>query len=117
MDAIKEPVLEKRGSGKDIILLSARFLSDKKLDPSAKNRIESGGIVQLRFRGRKFGVGFRKAAGDEFVGRVFHFENSPKALEGLPLDGFINFHEENIFGYDPAEPRKSSKSSSKAKLD
>ena len=100
MDVIKELPLEKRGIGKDIILLAAYSLSDKKLDPSARSRIEPGGIVQLRFRGQKIGVRVMKAAGNEFVGRIFHLE-SPKALEGLSLDGFIKFHEENIFGYDP----------------
>ncbi len=64
-------------------------------------RIEPGGIAQIRFRGRRIGVRIMKAAGNEFVGRLFHFEGNVKALEELSLDGFIKFHEENIFGYDP----------------
>jgi hypothetical protein len=101
MDGIKEPDLEKREPGKNIIPLDGYSLSDKKLDPSTTGMIEPGGIVRLKFRGRRIGVRITKAAGSEFVGGIFHFENPGQALEGLSLDGFIKFHEENIFGYDP----------------
>jgi hypothetical protein len=101
MDEIKEPDLEKRGAGKGSILLAGYSLSDKKLGPSTTGMIEPGGIVQLRFRGRRIGAKITKAAGNEFVGRIFHFGSQQKGLEGLSLDEFLKFHEENIFDYDP----------------
>jgi hypothetical protein len=118
MDGIKEPELEKRKPDKSIIPLDGYSLSGKKLDPSTTDVIEPGGIVQLKFRGSRIGVKITKAAGNEFVGRIFLFESPNKVLEGLSLDGFIKFREENIFGYDPPMKdwgsRKPNRSSSKS---
>jgi hypothetical protein len=41
------------------------------------------------------GVKITKAAGNEFVGRIFHFESPRKILEGLSLYRFIKFSGEN----------------------
>ncbi len=99
LDVIKAPDLEKREP--DIILLAGYCPPDKKLEPSTGCRIEPGGIAQLRFQGRRIGVRIMKAGGNEFVGRISDLDSPSNGSEGLSLEGFIKFHEENIFGYDP----------------
>ena len=62
---------------------------------------EPGGIVQLRYRGRRVGARITKAAANEFVGQILSFETSKPKFGDLTQNDFIAFREENIFGYDP----------------
>jgi hypothetical protein len=62
--------------------------------------IEPGGIVQLRYQGRKVGIQITKAAAHEFVGKIISFENSKDNFAELTIGNYISFKEENIFGYD-----------------
>ena len=108
MDVIKEVVLEKRETGKDIILLTGHSLSEKEMNRLTTGMIEPGTNVWLKFRGRRIGVKITKAAGYEFVGRI-SFIDPPNIISGgLSLDEFIRFREENIFSCD--SPRKDGKS-------
>jgi hypothetical protein len=98
------PDFEKREPGKNFTLLDEKN-HHKGLQHPGAVLIEPGGIVKLRYRGRRVGVRITKAAANEFVGQILSLENSKGKLEGLTLNGFIAFREENIFGYDP--PAKS----------
>jgi hypothetical protein len=100
MIEIARPDLEKRDPGKDIILL------DEKSHPGGSQNpgtvlIELGGIVQLRYRGRRVGARITKAAANEFVGQILSFETAKPKFKDLTQNDFIAFQEENIFGYDP----------------
>jgi hypothetical protein len=73
---------EKRDPGKSIALL------DEKSDQRGGHNpilIEPGGIVQLRYRGRKVGARITKAAANEFVGQILSFENAKEKFENLTL--------------------------------
>jgi hypothetical protein len=67
--------------------------------------IEPGGIVQLRYRGRRVGARITKAAASEFVGQILSIETSKEEFKDLTQNNFITFCEENIFGYDPPGKR------------
>ncbi len=96
------PDLEKRNPEKNIILLDEYSHPKGSKNPGAV-LIELGGIVQLRYRGRRVGARITKAAPNGFVGQILAFENSKEKFEDLTLNKFIAFREENIFGYDPPE--------------
>jgi hypothetical protein len=104
MTEVINPDLGKRDPGKSII-----FLDEKNNQKRGYNLgtilIELSGIVQLRYRGRRVGVRITKAAAHEFAGQILSLEKSKGKFEGLTLNGFIAFREENMFGYDP--PAKS----------
>lgn len=104
MTEVIRPVLEKREPGKSFILLDEKK-NHKGLQNPETVLIESGGIVQLRYRGRRVGARVTKAAVNEFVGQILSFETSIQKFEDLTQNDFIAFREENIFGYDP--PAKS----------
>jgi hypothetical protein len=95
---------EKREPGKSFNLLDENN-HHKGVQNPATVLIEPGGIVKLRYRGRRVGVRITKAAAGEFVGQVLSFETSKGKFEDLTPNDFIAFREENIFGYDP--PAKS----------
>ncbi len=99
MTEVIRPHLEKREPVKSIILLDENHHKGQQ-DP-ATVLIEPGGMVQLRYRGRRVGARITKAAANEFVGQILSFENSKGKFEDLTLNDFIAFREENIFGYDP----------------
>jgi hypothetical protein len=102
MTEVLRPEFEKREPGKSIALL------DEKSDQRGGHNsilIEPGGIVQLRYRGRRVGARITKAAANEFVGQILSFETSKTKFGDLTQNDFIAFREENIFGYDP--PAKS----------
>jgi len=103
MTEVIRPDLEKREPGKS-------FLLDEKnhhrgLQNLGTVLIEPGGIVQLRYRGRRVGARITKAAVSEFVGQILSFDNAKSKFEDLTQNDFIAFREESIFGYDP--PAKS----------
>ncbi len=104
MTEVISPALEKRERRRGLNLLD-----EKKPYKGFQNPgtilIEPGGIVQLRYRGRRIGARITKAAPNGFVGQILSFENSKEKFEDLTVNGFIAFREENIFGYDP--PAKS----------
>jgi hypothetical protein len=100
-DAIN-PDLEKREPGKSFVLLEETNLHKGAQNPRTL-MIEPGGIVQLRYRGRRVGVRITKASAHEFVGQMLSLENSKEKFEDLALNDFIAFQEENISGYDPPE--------------
>jgi len=104
MTEVITPDFEKRDPGKNFILLDEKN-HHKGLQHPGTVLIEPGGIVQLRYRGRRVGARITKAAAHEFAGQILSFENSKGKLEDLTLNDFIAFREENIFGYDP--PSKS----------
>jgi hypothetical protein len=104
MTEVFKPDLEKREPGKSFNLLDAKN-HDKGVQHPGTTLIEPGGIVQLRYRGRRVGARITKATGNKFVGPVISFESSKAKFEDLTLNDFIAFREENIFGYDP--PAKS----------
>ena len=85
------------------------MLDEKNLHKGLRNPgtvlIEPGGIVQLRYRGRRVGARITKAAPNEFVGQILSFETSKPKFEDLTQNAFIAFREENIFGYDPPAKR------------
>ena len=98
MTEVLRPEFEKREPGKSIALL------DEKSDQRGGHNsilIEPGGIVQLRYRGRRVGARITKAAANEFVGQILSFETSKPKFGDLTQNDFIAFREENIFGYDP----------------
>jgi hypothetical protein len=99
-----KPDFEKRDPGKSITLLDEKN-RHKGAQVSGTVLIEPGGIVQLRYRGRRVGARITKAAVHEFAGQILSLENSKGKFEDLTLNDFIAFREENIFGYDP--PAKS----------
>ena len=104
MTEVIRPELEKREPGKSFILLDEKNHYKGLQNPGAV-LIEPGGIVQLRYRGRRVGARITKAAVNEFVGQILSFETSKPKFEDLTQNDFIVFREENIFGYDP--PAKS----------
>jgi len=104
MTDVLKPDLEKREPGKSFILLDEKN-HRKGLQNPGTVLIEPGGIVQLRYRGRRVGARITKAAANEFVGQILSLETSKGKVEDLTLKDFIAFREENIFGYDP--PAKS----------
>ncbi len=98
MTEVLNPDLEKREPGKIFILLDEK--NHHRGNPGTP-LIEPGGIVQLRYRGRRVGAKITKAAANEFVGQILSFETSKPKFEDLTQNDFIAFREENIFGYDP----------------
>ena len=104
MTEVLRPDLEKREPGKSFILLDEKT-HHKGLQYTGTVLIEPGGIVQLRYRGRRVGARITKAAASEFVGQILPFETSKPKFGDLTLNDFIAFQEENILGYDP--PAKS----------
>jgi len=104
MTEVIRPDLEKREPGKSFIFLDEKN-HHKGLQNPGTVLIEPGGIVQLRYRGRRVGARITKAAVNEFVGQILSFENANERFENLTLNDFIAFREENIFGYDPPEKR------------
>ena len=104
MTEVIRPDLEKRDPGKSFILLDEKN-NHKGLQNPGTVLIEPGGIIQLRYRGRRGGARVTKAAASEFVGQILSFETSKPKFEDLTQNDFITFREENIFGYDP--PAKS----------
>ena len=104
MNEVIRPDLEKRKPGKGIILLDEKDYRRGGIDPGTV-LIEPGGIVQLRYRGRRVGARITKAAANEFVGQILSFETAKPKFEDLAQNDYITFQEENIFGYDP--PAKS----------
>jgi hypothetical protein len=103
MTEVLKPDLEKREPGKSFILLDEK--THKGLQNPGTVLIEPGGIVQLRYRGRRVVARITKAAAHEFVGQILSLETPKGKVEDLTLNDFIAFREENIFGYDP--PAKS----------
>jgi len=104
MTEVIRPDLEKRDPGKSFILLDEKN-NHKGLQNPGTVLIEPGGIIQLRYRGRRGGARVTKASASEFVGQILSFETSKPKFEDLTQNDFITFREENIFGYDP--PAKS----------
>ncbi|MBP1713420.1 MAG: hypothetical protein H6Q42_1623 [Deltaproteobacteria bacterium] len=104
MTEVIRPDLEKRDPGKSFILLDEKN-NHKGLQNPGTVLIEPGGIIQLRYRGRRGRARVTKAAASEFVGQILSFETSKPKFEDLTQNDFITFREENIFGYDP--PAKS----------
>ncbi len=100
MTDVIRPGFEKRDPGKSIIFLDEKNRHKEGQDPGAV-LIELGGIVQLRYRGRRVGARITKTATHEFAGQILSLETAKEKLEDLTLNGFIAFREENIFGYDP----------------
>ena len=100
MTEVLKPDLEKREPGKSFVLLDEKT-HHKGLQNTGTVLIEPGGIVQLRYRGRRVGARITKAAANEFVGQILSFETSKPKFEDLTQNDFIAFREENIFGYDP----------------
>jgi hypothetical protein len=92
--------LEKREPGKSFILLDENnpYKGPQNIGPVM---IEPGGIVQIRYRGRRVGIKITKAAAHEIVGEIISLENAKEKNEDVAMDDFILFQEENIFGYDP----------------
>ena len=101
MTEVIRPDLEKREPGKKSSSCSMRRTITKELQNPGTVLIEPGGIVQLRYRGRRVGARITKAAANEFVGQILSFETSKPKFEDLTQNDFIAFREENIFGYDP----------------
>ena len=97
---IKEPKLESRKNGNSFFLLD-NYKPGRGIETLSTVTIEPGGIAQAKYHGRRIGVRITKAAGNEFLGKVFAFEYSSEKFEDLAVDDLIKFYEENIFGYDP----------------
>ena len=97
---IKEPKLESRKNGKTFFLLD-NYKLGREIETLSTLTIEPGGVAQAKYQGRRIGIRITKAAGNEFVGKIFAFEYPSEKFEGLAVDDFIKFYEENIFGYDP----------------
>ncbi len=104
MADVIRPDLEKRKPGKNFILLDEKN-NHKDLQNPGTVLIEPGGIVHLRYPGRRVGSRMIKAAENEFDGRILSFENAKEKFENPPLKDSIAFREENIFGYDPPGER------------
>ena len=100
MTEVVSPEFEKREPRKNFTLLDEKN-NHKGLQNPGTVLIEPGGIVQLRYRGRRVGARITKAAANEFVGQILSFETSKPKFEDLTQNDFIAFREENIFGYDP----------------
>ncbi len=97
---IKEPKLESRKNGISLFLLD-NYKTGTGIEISSTLIIESGGIAQAKYQGRRIGVRITKASGNEFVGKIFALEYPIEKFEDLAVNDLIRFHEENIFGYDP----------------
>jgi hypothetical protein len=67
MNEVIKPDLEKRKPGKNFTLLDEKNHHKEDQNPRTV-LIEPGGIVQLRYRGRRVGSRVTKAAANEFVG-------------------------------------------------
>ena len=104
MTEVIRPGLEKREPGKSFNLLDEKN-NHKGLQNPGAVLLEPGGIVQLRYRGRRVGARITKATTNEFAGQILSFETSKPKFEDLTKNDFIAFREENIFGYDPPEKR------------
>ena len=100
MTEVIRPEFEKREPRKNFTLLDEKNNHEGVQNPGT-TLIEPGGIVQLRYRGRRVGARITKTATHEFAGQILSLETSKEKLEDLTLNGFIAFREENIFGYDP----------------
>ena len=100
MTEVIRPDLEKREPGKSIILLDEKN-HHRGLQNPGTVLIEPGGSVQLRYRGRRVGARITKTAANEFVGQILSFETSKPKFQDLCQNDFIEFREENIFGYGP----------------
>jgi hypothetical protein len=100
---IKEPELEKRESDKGFFLLD-NYKPEKETETRSPIIIEVGGIVQVKYHGRRIGLRITKAAGFQFVGKVFIFESPNEKFDDLHIGDYIKFNEENIFGYGPPDP-------------
>ncbi len=88
MNEVIRPDLERRDAGKSFILL------DEKSDQRGAHNpilIELGGIVQLRYRGRRVGARITKAAAIEFVWQILSFETSKPKFEDLAQNALIAF--------------------------
>ena len=80
MTEVIRPEFEKREPRKNFILL------DEKSDQRGGHNsilIEPGGIVQLRYRGRRVGARITMAAANEFVGQILSLETSKPKFEDL----------------------------------
>jgi hypothetical protein len=97
---IKEPKLESRINGNSFYLLD-NDKPDSGIETLSTLTIETGGIAQAKYKGRRIGVRITKAGGNEFIGKIFAFEYPSEKFEDLAVDDLIKFYEENIFGYDP----------------
>ena len=100
MTEVIRPDLEKRDLRKNFILLDEKNHRRGGQNPGTE-LIEPGGIVQLRYRGRRVGARTTRAAANEFVKQILAFETSKPKIEDLTQNDFIASGEENIFGYDP----------------
>jgi hypothetical protein len=97
---IKEPKLEKRKSGESFLLLD-NYKPGREMETPSTVIIEPGGIVQVKYHGRRIGLRITKAAGYQFVGEVFTFESPNEKFDDLSIGDYIKFREENILGYEP----------------
>ena len=97
---IKKPKLECRKKGISLFLLD-NYKSGTGIETLSTLIIEPGGIAQAKYQGRRIGVRITNAAGNEFIGKIFAFECPIEKFADLAVNDLIEFHEENIFGYDP----------------
>jgi len=104
MTEVIRPEFEKREPRKNFTLLDEKT-HHKGVHNPVTILVEPGGIVQLRYRGRRVGARITKAKANEFVGQILSFETSKPKFADLAQNEFIAFREEIIFGYDP--PAKS----------
>jgi hypothetical protein len=80
MTEVIRPEFEKRDPRKNFTLLDEKNHHRGNLGTPL---IEPGGIVQLRYRGRRVGARITKAAANEFVGQILSFETSKPKFEDL----------------------------------
>ena len=97
---IKEPNLEKRKTENSFFLLD-NYKQGRGIETLSMIIIGPGGIAQAKYHGRRIGVSITEVGGNQFVGKIFAFEDPSERLEDLAIGDFIKLHEENIFGYDP----------------
>jgi hypothetical protein len=83
MIEVIRPDLEKRESEKSFILRDENNLHKGGQHPGTV-LIEPGGIVQLRYRGRRVGIRITKAVANKVVGKIIFFEISKKSMRTLP---------------------------------
>jgi len=100
MTEVIRPEFEKREPRKNFTLLDEKNHHKGVQNPGTV-LIEAGGIVQLRYRGRRVGARITKATANELVGQILSFETSKEKFEDLTQNDIIASQEENIFGYDP----------------
>ena len=82
MTEVLNPDLEMRDQGKSFILLDEKN-HHRGLQNPGTVLIEPGGIVQLRYRGRRVGARITMAATNEFVGQILSLETSKPKFEDL----------------------------------